>query len=519
MSNTWDGDVELDIERPGVSWRIWDSRRQISNYYYAEKIAWPVYAWRVVVPNTETSLDPLQRAILRLADAQATDTIEIANLLGIHRDLARYLQLVCISEGVLDQHYHLTKTGHDKLLGLDRVDDGGDTEDGWIFRDAVTGDVLPLFHQGSLPILKRRHEDTHYQLPSQNRNAMRPASASISNALRQYRRLLRVEREQDVQSDLDKDLFDPDAPIDWSVVPEQQEEREENHKRAPSLVRMVTSRPELLAFEVIYYVCPEAPQAWYLTAPLGRAGGWWYRRKLDWAAERDPDIAAHLSSWQRTAEELFAPSEEMILSVSETRQEFAEFYGCLGLGEALIWWERACAARCSHSDSYYDADGVYNRCQIVLELVLDACIDRIADKYALLEDIRYDPSRTFLRQMTGELLVKLPNKMAWKDTSDTMSKVASGEMRSLRDRAVFLLYAAYYDYSHAFYGACNAQSDLLEMIDDIAELRNEYGAHSGRKSGEPDHTPLIEEAMNKTRCVLQTLGSELCKEGLNTNNE
>lgn len=494
-----------------ASWRVWDSRRQFPNTDYVERIAWPAYAWRVVVPNQDTRYDPLQRAVLRLAEAHVANTGEIARLLGIHPDLARHLQLTCISTGLLDDQGQVTKSGRDGILGLDREDENAETEDGWIFRDAVSGDVLPLFYQGSLPILKRRADDTHYHLPRHPRNAARPSAAAIANALRQYRRLLRVEQDQVRPSALDKDLFDPDSPVDWSVVSESEPDREEARRKAPGLVRMVTERPERLAFEVNYYVCPDAPEAWYLTAPLSSAGGWWYRRKLEWAADRDPNLATRLASWRQTAEELFAPTEEMIISLSKVKREFAEFYACPGLGEALLWWERACASHSRHALGDFDADSVYTRCQKVLELALDACIGRIADRRALLEEIRWDPSRRFLRNIASELQVTLPQKMAWDNTGESMTKVASGEMRSLRDRALFLFYAAYYDFSHPFYRACDAEKGLLDLIDDVAELRNEYGAHSGRLTEVPDHASLIDKAINKTRCVLQTLGAELCQ--------
>lgn len=113
-------------------------------------LAWPTLAYRVAVPEATPDLNPLQRGVLRLLQADpALPLTEIARLLTLHASLVGLIADELIEHGWLDDLTHRLTPGGITLLRGEQanLESGARIATGFVFQDPFTGEAHPRFVQ------------------------------------------------------------------------------------------------------------------------------------------------------------------------------------------------------------------------------------------------------------------------------------------------------------------------------------------------------------------------------------
>ena len=146
------------VEKRGIVSKYWYTidlgKSPLKSHYFHKQIAWPVYAWKAILPTVLTDeLDILQKLILSLAKINKLKDATILFQLGISKELVQAVKQSCILQGYLDKESSLTKSGEQLLTNSMNIEQGMlmNFEHVYIFRDALTGDIIPNFNVAELP--------------------------------------------------------------------------------------------------------------------------------------------------------------------------------------------------------------------------------------------------------------------------------------------------------------------------------------------------------------------------------
>ncbi|MCM3721191.1 hypothetical protein [Solibacillus isronensis] len=159
-------------------------KADVSGPVYEQQITWPLYAWKVYLPEKVTSeIDILQRFVLAVAEVENLQTTNIFIEIGITKDLKETIIQKCEELGYLENNT-LTKEGesvlhanHDKsITSMEKL------KLMYLFIDAVTGDLVPTFSIDELPIA--REMTFHHGLSYDRKNERKPNMFEIEDKLR-----------------------------------------------------------------------------------------------------------------------------------------------------------------------------------------------------------------------------------------------------------------------------------------------------------------------------------------------
>ncbi|MCF5706586.1 hypothetical protein GIV19_04705 [Pseudomonas syringae] len=111
----------------------------------ARAVLWPVWVHRVLYPEvTRARLNLFQRAVLGLIRAKVVRAETIAELTNLHKDLVKLILIQGISDGWLGANADaLTPQGLRVLL--DEEDASANLKSGYLFQDALSGELWPRF--------------------------------------------------------------------------------------------------------------------------------------------------------------------------------------------------------------------------------------------------------------------------------------------------------------------------------------------------------------------------------------
>ena len=140
-------------------------------HFKSSPVLLPVWVWRVLapIPVRSPELNVFQRTILSFLEAGKTDTVEIAEWMGVERDLVLLIIVNELQEEkkLVDRQYKLTTEGQTVLNNsLEHRRDLNRLTHCYMFQDALTGeiwpriasdlrDIEPLREESGFPILKR----------------------------------------------------------------------------------------------------------------------------------------------------------------------------------------------------------------------------------------------------------------------------------------------------------------------------------------------------------------------------
>jgi hypothetical protein len=508
-----DGDVSIAgrLEERSKPWellRFQPLSKAPARSCYTIRLAWPVFAWRVVVPDVfQAKITPLERAVLRLARAGVFTSEQMAALLDMPPGLVKSVQNTCADLEYLDNGFRLAEAGEKALAGMDLPELSVGRTAGWIFRDTLTGDVMPMFYDGSLPLAPAAAVNEAVALPYNSSLQAAPSLGNVATALIGYRRILRMSRE-DEASQVKADHFDPDAirADDWSEL-EDPSLSAATSLGSPRFVHLVTTIPEKCDLETHFYIAGDDPETWSIRSPFGLHGGGWFYKKLNAAAERDDRLGALLATWRREAQEMFAtPAGAQDRDRARAMNEYPSLAIVPELGSTLRELVRAYRAETLFEQDPDNLDIVLNRYQVVLEAVLTACIRSSPNAEAIARQIEDKDFVNRVTRMASEMGVQLPSLWLNRNLVPKLRRVPSLGGQSLRDRGLFLFLYAYYREESPFRRAMQDDPQLLMSIDAVTDARNQQGAHLNPSVGQRDTARrVVAETVLAAHLVLRTL--------------
>ena len=154
------------------------------------KLAWPVHAYRVTLPknsNDGDDLNAFERVILKLLDVFGIlQADELADETRIPLDLVKGVLLRLQDKGFIDEYNAIIRQERDE--GLNEEDDPRGFVTALLFRELVTGKILPFLHQvdDANPLQKKEGEEKDFWTirwdASHKRNV--PTQRDVINTLR-----------------------------------------------------------------------------------------------------------------------------------------------------------------------------------------------------------------------------------------------------------------------------------------------------------------------------------------------
>ncbi len=464
-----------------------------------QTILWPVYGWRIAAPQTTTrKLDFLLLTSLRLARAGVTRHQEQAKLLGLHKDLVYSLMQQLFSQDYMDLHGRMTDKG-EQILNQEGEEEEQRTDYGWIFQDATAGELLPFFCTESLRFAAPCRSDITqaFQLPWIRQTLPPPDASDVTSAIETQRRLLK--RVQAAESTNEQDTA-PLAVCEFTQISEEDSLVSKNTRGAKQpenfRVRLLNQRPQRFYLLVSCIIEATHDGQFSLGCPFGLPDGFRWVRLLNFAAsqcEEGKRLVEHLQSKSHEIWKHQQPSD--LEPVSVTRQVSDKVTFEVGSPPTNLWkrvWEeleRMEQSRLLLERGFDEVDTTITRSQRVLEqlmltlLRLDSIPPNIWEHYK-----RGDALKQCLRdtvQACGGS--EIPERILCAKLG-AVRHVLDGGKESLRPYiATFLLSASRRSSLHRslLEHLLRELPSFLSDVEQIAHIRNKFGAHAGGSHNEP----------------------------------
>ncbi|MFS0555048.1 hypothetical protein [Brevibacillus sp. 179-C9.3 HS] len=500
------------------------------------KVGWPLYVWKALVPESMIGeVDILQRFVLSLAHIDRLKDHTIFHSLALSSELVEAVKLSCIEKNYLDKNGKITEAGKAVLSGevIQRSDASlsENYQKICVFRDALTGDIVPHFSIQSLP-RSREEQSDRWLLPYNKAHSAKPNFNELAHAVK-IRKF--IERNvKSAQQDYAAEKVDSstsglelpfdltaDDEVDWEQVGNDGEvaaSLEEQQNARPSSRNAISSRsyikiwddtPELIYADASLYIDPDMPNRLFTASPFDAYENVWFTNHLLNQANRDEAIQSGLDGFVKMAlEEL---REKYPLNNHLDIELFVRFPAIANQPEYKELKEQLESVKRAYnriSDGHMDYDTFYLRCQRTLECLLDYCIAKIDKRQELAGKVqKYDfPNR--IRDMAMNLSIDLPSNYGSPQFADRMEKVARMRGNSSKDRALFLLLDAHYRKDSASLMVFRDMPEFFQSINLVAEVRNKT-AHYNKET--IDHDTSTERVMERLELLVIVLFSHFLR--------
>lgn len=300
--------------------------------YKGRSLLWPVWCWEVLMPKpNKGNLNIFQRSILGLFHAKKTDPAEIAGWLGIEPEMVLYIIAGQLQpNGWMDDDGKLTDKGI-RVLEKD-IDARRDLTTGYIFQDAVTGDIWPrvthdlpdvepgAYDSNSFPIFisnrEQGWEDKPFALGGNITPPSAPDISTLKNIIQQGNNAIHNQRVRD-------DLIDDE--VQELIVDE---------------IDNISSTP--FKTFVFCWAIPDEGEDWAITDPLALTlKASWMRDTVLAQLENNSALAGRLrpligepskdESWHEMNQRISADVELQIFADFPGSKNIPDLASCLGV--------------------------------------------------------------------------------------------------------------------------------------------------------------------------------------------
>lgn len=467
------------------------------------QVAWPVTAWRVLVPTPrKTGSDPLQRAVLRMIAAGCTDPHAIGKWLDVPAELIRTVIAVYRGEGYIEPSDPVRLSYRGKILL--REDDeitfsDSSHETGWIFRDDWSGDIIPFLVEDDLPWCSRDKRAEFEVLLGDRVASDRPGVLGVRQALADYRKYVKEARDSE--------------RVDWdSGTPNDQDSADspstkDPDRPIPGIVQLLWEKPERVYVPVWIYFRADEPGGCQIAtslplAPLDR----WFLSKLSWACGRFPALQNQIATWASQAETIFPPSPTLDEAEHRAVLDFPFLTSGDDLAAVRALLARTYRARALYEQNPENIDVYLTRCCSTLEALLTACLSQCRNANQAVRLIRDEGFKDQLCDIASLLRVELPDRFCNPYYSNKARKAAGGRGETPMDRTIALMFCAVHDRSSPARKAFGTCPDLLVHIDTMTRYRNTHGSHYDPRAEFTDQSTMADQIEKSTRQVLSVLG-------------
>ena len=151
----------------------------------------PVWVWKVLapIPVSTPELNVFQRTVLSFLEAGKTDSVEIAEWMGVERELVLLIMVneLQSSRGLIDDNFKLTAQGLTVLnKSLDHRRDLNRLTHCYMFQDALTGEIWPRI-ANNLRDIEPVREENGFPILQRDRNSgkeLRPFVVAVPSRAR-----------------------------------------------------------------------------------------------------------------------------------------------------------------------------------------------------------------------------------------------------------------------------------------------------------------------------------------------
>lgn len=494
--------------------RILLFNRQQSNQ--PNNILWPVYGWRVAAPKVKSrQLDFLQLTSLRLIRAGITHYHEQSKLLGQNKDFLYNVISQLYNEGYINDRNHLTEKG-EKILQQDGEDEEEITDYGWIFQEAVAGEVLSFFHTDKLPFTDSNQQDTTqtFSLPWIYKAASPPSSVNIIAAIKTQKRLLKI-----AETDLDNEEDYASIHVCDFTNSSNQNAQVINNPWAKETedkfsIRLLSKQPQKFYLLVSSILNGTYDGDFSLGCPFGLPDGFRWVRLLNFAKLQSKEGKKIVDDLQFLSREKWKKQQPPELEpINLERQVDDNLISKIGSLPSPIWtqvWEeleRMEQSKLLLERGFNEVDTTITRAQRVLEQLI----------LTLLKIDPIPPTIWELYKRKDALAQCLQDTVTACGGNDIPEQIISTKLGAIRHVlvegknslrpyiATFLLSASRRSSLHRHilqYIFKNYPNFLVDM-EDIAHIRNTFGAHAGDIHN--DAPVLVDEVVMKVYQIVSTI--------------
>lgn len=478
----------------------------------AMRIAWPVTAWRVIVPKPpQNESDPLARAVLRFIDAGYHDLEEIRRFLKLPADLIAYVRDVCISQQLVEVSGKTLRLTADGLKIAKHITDAAAYDSqrepvaGFVLRDAISGEVLPLFIEGSLPPTHRARADECRPLPFCPQFMGKPAPRDVLNAMRHFARI-----QSSLSDSLEDFDLDPCAQPSLSDEPPS-DARPSGHVPDVTRVRVLSEKAEVLDLDAWLLIRPWNPADWHIMPPLDLRTSAWFKSVLHTAIRRHPRDLGFVDQWHRESRERL--EEILWLSRSDDADDDLDALAMVPeLEDVCEHLQQARSAEAAYESGKYHlgCGGAIVQYGVTVEALLRNLVEQIPHLPTFDRWIRPDYP-TQIAQAARYFSVPLPRSWSKPSFRLKVIKAITGEDRQAKACASLLLIHAHrMDGKTPFGRALRQHTTLLEDVQRTMDSRHQY-AHPGPKARNTQPNVILDQSRQAVHRVIEAVTSAMLK--------
>jgi hypothetical protein len=514
------------VERRVIVGKFWYTidlgNSPLKKHYFHKAIAWPVYAWKAILPTVLTDeLDILQKLILSLARINKLNDPTILYQLGISIDLVQAVKQSCMDKEYLNSDNTLTESGKQLLSNSLSVEQNMmmNYEQMYIFRDALTGDIIPNFQVKELPREERKEYD--YVLEENvNFKNQKPTFIDIGRALRVRKQLNRLA--ETLQSDYASEVLEPEQlssfddfelqieDVDWELINDEgeleittmaeKEEAEEKEKResvGQTTMKIISQKPEVLYLDATLYVDPDLPERVAVSSPFGHYEDDWLTKHLLMHSQKSDCVKEYVEFFMEEAKEelmdQFPFNNHLDIELFKKYPIIANYEEWKPLRNQIEATTRAYNRLVQGHEDY---DTFYMRAQRTLEGVLKYSILQIPNKQEIMKPVSKFSFTDSVKQIGEELGVHIPTNLSSPDFYGRLKNVARDRGLSSKDRALFLAFDAYYNKEESpSLSLLKTIPDFYKRINLITNIRN-HSTHFNEENLDSQHFEDIKQHLD-----------------------
>lgn len=492
--------VEAPILRYGLRSHANPGRRNDRFWF-----CWPAWAFQVVAPsNPRRQINVIQSTVLALLRSSRLTATEIAERLGIDRELAAFVVIELQGQGYVQEgaDWVVTKRGHQLLRGEEEA--SAELEAGWVFQDPWSKDLWPFIapaleqapttHDGKYRRLNLGSTgspwDQRIWVQDTSEGYRSPIAEEILRASRRHERFKRrSERRKRQHEDWSDDELDMPAPAGLDM----------------RRITTIQDEPEPVFLTSYLYVPQDTNEMdvdWHACDFFGQGSNPTLRRYLSRRAAEFKPLSDALSTWmgntcyfddfeayQKHTDKIRKQARGLLLRCMSIQVE-----QCPEAERLQEVFEMLCEV------AHLGEDANTSRREHVLlgcRKTLERAFREMAEEYPLngvSKEMSYDSD------VNSALIERVANELGLDPIPDSFKRAKKGQVRAvsdyddawrLRPLIVATMLAARQEPQHPLHRVAAQSPDLLSTLDDITSA-------AGSAAHDNDNPPLTFEALRDT---------------------
>lgn len=444
-------------------------KEPVKPHFFHKKIAWRVYVWKAILPNVLIEeIDILQKLILSLANINELRDNSIVYQLGISKELLKSVKELCINSGYIDKEDNITPSGKKLFERSSSIEQGMlmNFKQIYIFRDSLTGDIIPNFKIDELPTTQKVHCDYVFKGQPNYKN-LKPTFVDIGIALETRMKINSIAdtiqhdySNEDIEAEQfnqlsDMNLFsgevdwelindDGDIEIDGSDAEVENSSSEKIELTSNTTIKIISGKPEVLYLAADLYLDPDLPERIGVSSPFGHFEDSWFTNHMLMNCKKSENLQESLEFFKMEALEYFKDNypfnNDLNIQLFNKYPAIANYDAWKPLKNQIEATTRAYNRLIQGHEDY---DTFYLRAQRTLEGILSYCIDSIPNKKEIMKSVTKYNFIDCLKGISEELRIEIPPNYG-PSFYNRLREVANNKGISSKDRALFLAFDASY---------------------------------------------------------------------------